>query len=140
MIQAAACGAIDFRASDPLDSKWWKQLRLVLDHLERVGLAEHYKLHYGYGLAALARDNLTDESYRKIAELTEANLVRITGLLRPWERADPEEAKAAKVDHLAQAWKQIYGDPSDPAVQARIDATVRSLQKADVGHRAKRAP
>ena len=39
----------------------------------------------------------------------------------------PQIGEVSEYQNLFNQWKEIWGDPSDPAVQAKIDYTARSL-------------
>ncbi len=130
MCQAAAEGVVDFRRADPRSYQWWLNLHIRLDRLEAGNLRNVQALDHAASVALLARDNLTDESYEKVNANADAVLLKVKQSLFPWVTFDKTQIMQRAADALAKQWTEVWGDPNDPKVKARIDATAAAMLAA----------
>jgi hypothetical protein len=129
MLEAASRGALDFAAADPRDPRWWARLHLVLRQIERDDLAAIYRLRHERIAGLLAAD-LDDQSFKKQKAASLDLLAEVTRLLRPWENHAGDTLQDALAT-MSKQWIAAWGNPEDPAVQARIDATEAYLKSLD---------
>lgn len=127
MVRAAATGAVDFAAADPLDRRWWARLRIILDELAGQARFELNRLYHGRGRSLLALEGLGQQSLQSIQESLEAYEKEIEGILTPWRRA-PKRDREAAVAKLRQEWVETWGDPESPETAESIAATVAFLE------------
>ena len=135
MIRAAAAGAVDFARADPRDGRWWLRLELVLDALADDALAKVYTLNLDRAVALLARPGLTPESYDRLHDDAEAWSAKLKRAYLPWVDLDPAAGREDAIRDLEAQWVAIWGDPADPAVAARIEATSQYLRRNDRSRR-----
>lgn len=125
MRQAALEGRFDFRAADFFDRWWWRRLHWVLEGLEDENAnrveALRQNLHAGAITYGVGQD-VFDCHWNQAQELNR----RIYNRLFPWARQAQHNARR----ELHQMWKQVWGNPDDPEVQAQIQATADALMTA----------
>lgn len=127
MVQAAAQGIVDFDRAAPDDRWWWKRLSWILDDLEvedrlRVLTARHSAL-----CAALAAGPSADVANQLIDKIDGLTGVLEQALL-PWEEGETRARLSRSAAGMSASWKRLYGDPSDPAVAAKIARTIRAIE------------
>lgn len=107
---------------DVLDRRWWGNLRAALDLIEEELLLQEAQLQHTRltGLLAALTPEGVKEYYERLLTLERA----CSRAMRPWQ---PPE-KRYDLQGLKETWTQIWGDPSNPEVQARIEATARRLE------------
>src|SRR5262245_27654255 len=128
MRQACIEGYLDHADANILDRTWMAKAKMTLDWLEHKNRVEVSKLQHELNCSLLsyaAGDRAVDLHWHQAVELQ--NSVRKAIL--PW--VPEEEAKVMRktVYDMVDTWKKIYGDPNDPTVSAKIDATVAELMK-----------
>lgn len=135
MIQAATRGAVDFTHADPTDRKWNSRLLLALYAIERENVEKIVSLNNARCVALLGNSALTKESFEKLREESEKLTVRVKSLLMPWVETDKSSGRDGAINRLTELWIKTWGDPKDPAVAARINATADALMKASAPKR-----
>ena len=65
---------------------------------------------------------LDPSSFEKLQTASGEALEDIRGKLYPWQSTQPA------TESLRDAWVRVFGDPNDPAVKAKIDATITALR------------
>lgn len=126
IVQAAIKNVIDFSKADILGRLWWSKLRILLDALEREGYLQLFTLHHSQHLSGL---NIPDQE--RISYHWNEALARIKDYYRlvfPYDKKLAEDKSEVKL--LGDTWKQIWGDPNDPEVQARLEKWEEEAKKA----------
>ena len=80
--------------------------------------------------------NLTPESVRSLQSDADQIYVRLQNSLYPWQESD--KAQAGHRSNAAEdldIWKRNWGDPNDPEVQKRIEATAAAIMAGAQGSR-----
>jgi hypothetical protein len=131
MVRAQARGVIRFQDADPQDPMWRLHVQLLIGEAERddeIQLLrdDMVRLSSLIGLLseAPARAKLADQVY--------GILQKIRSRYFPWLQDTGANTLKEVMNVMADAWVRQYGDPSDPAVQARIAATEAWLEKNDL--------
>lgn len=122
----AARGAVDFAGADLLDPNFWTRLRLIgraiLDEEEVRLRALEFQRELAYLQAAAAARS---EDVRKFADRAETALSAAWSLTFPWVRV-PDRTDAMRA--MEAEWAEIWGDPNDPKVKARIEAACAEMR------------
>lgn len=127
MLQAAVRGALDFREAKIHDPRWWQRMRILLRQVEADSALQHIRAVHQHDLTTLVVPDLTDEIFVAARDGANQMLARIHNLLFPWEDREEESSRESFKD-LRQAWIDRYGDPDDPEVAQRIQATADALK------------
>lgn len=133
MRQAHLERRFDFREADFFDRWWWRRLHWVLEGMEDENANRiesiRQNLHAGaitYGVGS----EIFDCHWNQAQELNR----RIYNRLFPWAR----QARRQVYKDLANLWKKVWGDPADPEVQKKIEATVEQLRNLARANQARR--
>lgn len=125
----------DFSRYDPADrrSRIALQIALADEETRRASDAARDVLMYAMAVS-LTPGNIEWAARTKFRKQALESLELRYHLEFPWTTKDNPGAGAAAastaatdVDALVAAWQAIYGDPSDPAVQKRIQTTADRL-------------
>lgn len=129
--QAAVTGAVDFSRARLTDPRWWIRLNQILDGLSEHNYRERLRFRYDYHLALLS-SGLTTESWiaQKKAALKCFDQLRHS--FDPAIPLDSEEQRDALTKEAEAKWMAEFGDPGDPDVAAKIDATAEAILKRGV--------
>ncbi len=128
MVQAAATGVVDFGRADPRDPKWWRYLRLFVDHLEQKNLKEYHQLYNDRVIAILGRTDLTRDSAEKLLDESESRIGSIAKILFPWADLDRTSMRKEQAIQLRSSWESWFGKLDDPETQKRIRDTAEWLR------------
>jgi hypothetical protein len=116
MIRAQAAGTVDFAAADPRDRLWWRRLPYLLDQLEDEADAALLARGLELRAALLSLPGLEPASREQLHGQWRESYQALVSVLKPWQPAAP----AVPVEALVARYKEVFGDPSDPAVLAGI--------------------
>lgn len=130
MQEAYASGRFDFRHANLHSASWWRRLFLVLRQLYQERLAAQLLEQRQEVLLSLVVSG--DSTQRQtLAELLQRTAQQQNQLRFPWEKQDEQSRIKTVAEQAKQAWIDNWGDTSDPAVAAKIDATADAiLQRA----------
>jgi hypothetical protein len=118
-------GHLDLRQARPFDRDWWHGAGWTLDWLEQQLAGEVWRLKYQLHLALLDYD-LDAETFKLHWEQAREAQVKLRAVLLPW--LDEEQTALAAGQNMTRSWKDIWGDPADPAVAERIRTTAEALR------------
>lgn len=127
MVQAAAAGVIDFGRADPMDNKWWRHLRLILNQLEQENLKEYHRLYNDRVVAMLCRTDLSRESAEKLLEESDSRIGSMVKIMFPWVDLSRDTVRKEQAAQLRAAWESWFGKLDDPDTQRRIRETAEWL-------------
>ena len=125
MLQASVSGVVDFTAAIPTDPHWWRTLWLKLDAWESFRAGDYYRSHAQLVLQLICRRGNSAEAQESLATRYEDCLHKWVNATFPW--LDTGSRSAPVTTQLHDLWVQTFGDPNDPAVKAKIDATVAAM-------------
>lgn len=128
MVQAAATGVVDFGRADPRDPKWWRHLRLIVDHLEQDNLKEYHRLYNDRVISILGRPDLSRDSAEKLIEESDSRINSIAKILFPWADLDRDSIRKEQAQQLRASWESWFGKLDDPETQKRIRDTAEWLK------------
>lgn len=81
-------------------------------------------------------ENLTPESLRTLQADADHIYERLQDSLRPWRVSDKaRQGRRSDDAESMEIWKRNWGDPSDPEVQKRIEATAAAIMAGAQGRR-----
>lgn len=126
MVQAAVRGSVNFSEARIHDPRWWQRMRILLRRVEMDIFREHMHTVHRHGLLTLLVPDLKPEIFNEARDSSASAARLLRELLITWEQQDL--TPAAKVDDFRQAWIDVWGDPEDPEVKKRIQATVDYLR------------
>jgi hypothetical protein len=117
---------IDFREAKFLDRNWWLSAGWVLEWLEKELYGEVYGLKYALHLALLeyALEQRTFDLHWEQAQDFQARIIRHK---LPWLKIEHGPSQQ-EVKSMAAKWAEIFGDPNDPEVAQKIEATAAALR------------
>jgi hypothetical protein len=129
IVELGLRSGFDFRRHDPTDPYQRLWLRICLERMRQQrytqALAAKSESVIAFMLHRIAvvsaSQPITETSLEQARELIQSRI----RLLLPWVG---DENVQAERDKLRQAWVDTYGDPNDPAVQAKIAEVVAYLQ------------
>lgn len=111
----AADGVVDFREAVLLDRRWNLRLKWLVEAYSTrkradVALARHMRYTGALG---------TDDSklFDKAWKLSGTTLDELDALLRPWIEREIRSQLGSDADIGIKLFKELIGDPSDPAFQ-----------------------
>ena len=109
---------------------WWRSLRLILEDLEQRNIRVLLERRLDYHQRLLAAQP-QGYSLNEIHARYQQEQRQLSKMLFPWLSLDEpgKQDDQAAVVALSQAWKAIWGDPNDPAVARRIEATATALRR-----------
>lgn len=82
-----------------------------LDDLELLKTAHRHQC------ALIAHGNLKEDSFKDVQQRAKDLFQDMMNILRPWERKEEKDKHA----DAFEAFKRQFGDPNDPAVQAKYE-------------------
>lgn len=119
-VRAHLAGAIDFREARLRDVAWWRRANVILRGLAQRQDVEVIRTAYEFQLALLSNGNLTEDSFKKFQDLAKETCNEIVNALHPWASKSVEAVKQQEVTGLIEMYKQLVGDPADPAFRAKL--------------------
>ncbi len=128
MFQAHITGAVDFSRARLRDPRWWRYLEAVLAALSQTNGRTVLGHMVQYNLAKSQATWLPEKT--KLESAKEA-LQRIVQIADSYEGTAPRSEAQQRKDEAQQlhdAWSSVFGDPNDPEVAARIEATAKALE------------
>lgn len=129
MVCAAADSLIDFRRADPLSPRWQRHVDIILDELLVRQELEWKRLDYQYLLMACQESDLAATARQDLRQqLFELRQQLYQGIQRFRPDVAGNEARRSMAQQLRDAWVRVWGDPNDPAVQAKIDRVAEALR------------
>jgi len=132
MLRAAALNRFDFKTYDPDDYFQRQRLHRILGDLSREAQVSIWDLSIQYQLIRAIRNIGNDDALKRIDETAYTTLTKSVNLQLPWLDMESELVEGptgtdAEYRSLFDQWKAEWGDPNDPAVQARIKQTAAWL-------------
>ena len=128
MIQAAAVQGIDFTAAEPRNRWWWIRTGWLLDQLEFKNVEKLYILQHQQTISVLSQ-KLEADAFKQQWEAANNILQHVWAINFPWSKDAKDDYKKREYERMMEKWKEKFGDPKDPAVQARF-AKVATQWKA----------
>lgn len=129
MIRAAATGVINFKDARLFDRAWWRRLHWLLSEVETTSCQKLVELKFLQHASALnyeAGKESFDHHWKQLNELYNKWLI----VVMPWMKA---QAGNHSNEKLFESWKQMFGDPSQPEVAARIQRAISDLMASVPG-------
>ena len=122
-MRSAARRGINFAEADLLGRWWWVKVAWVLDEEDRGAARELAKAEHAQYVGAF--DNSPgSKAMKKNWESATASIIRLHNAYYPWNKQrEPSMRDDAKL--MLDEWKRRFGDPRDPKVRARINATAK---------------
>jgi len=122
MLQAAAAKGLDFSEARPFDRRWWLKVRLVTDCVESSNLSRVYEMQHRQHCAVFPQ--VSPEKFGEVWEEASALIERYSRALMPWlPVSNKDDARRQAI----AGWQATYGNPNDPEVMARVEATAAAL-------------
>lgn len=122
-------GRIDFSKADPEDPMYlikeeWVLNEVLKENLMTVSRAE--LLSYASRSVDI---RLSSEGYQAMLDGIVVSAGDIRRISMPWAKVISGDSVTPRdnIKSMAEAWKQVWGDPNDPATAAAIDNTVKVL-------------
>lgn len=128
-VRAALRGVIDYSKAQLLDAAWWRRCHILLRGMAKEDTLTLQQGVFNFHLALVSNSGLTEESFNKQQELARDAFYDIMGTVRPWEGVSADARKHKEISDLKQAYIQAWGDPSDPAWQARQAQALAAWQE-----------
>lgn len=123
-------------AGDSRSVQWWHKLHWLAHEQARQDKLRYYESVLMRASMLTLTPNITTESKDAQHKLVMSAHQHILRSLFPWQNDKINEQSQQSTDaKLAASWKRLYGDPNDPIVQQRIDATVSMLTQQDRGRK-----
>jgi len=130
-IRAYSRGLVTFTEEEKQDDRWKLREALMLGEVERDALISlHSMLHQQESAAAQYSGG--NDIFKHYRDRAREQYVHFAKLALPYERHDNNLPQAG-MDKLAEAWKELYGDPNDPEVAARIEQAIQDVAKSAQG-------
>ncbi len=123
--QAAFKKVIDFSKAKVLDRQWCDYFRRRIEDLEESNFHEYGKISLLSQAVRVIRSS--DEHAPKAFEKLQGEVRAVFDYYFPWAAETTKKSREVENTKLRDSWIREFGDPDDPAVQAAIEATVRSL-------------
>ena len=120
---------IDLTQADPFDRHFWIRTGWTLDWLENEHIREVWHNKYALHLSLLDYE-LDKERFDMHWNQAREAQDEIRALLLPWLDNQGLDTVAAR--GLYQSWTSLWGDPDDPEVAKRIQATVEALNRRNL--------
>jgi len=127
--KAARAGVLDDPKARSLDPSWRIRLRHALRSIAAENELYCLELLHREALAILAL--VGSDRLKSQLELVFTISEAIQDLCQPWRK--DQKADKQNTDKLIDTWIDTWGDPNDPEVQKRIDATVKALEARTYG-------
>lgn len=122
--QAYLTGVLKPGEARPLDCNWWRRVRWTLQYLEDQNWVQYWRtvhaLHAG-ALEYTAGTDCFDTHWDQALELES----KIKKVLLPWLKEDQKRKEIYR--SMADEWVRMYGNPSDPEVYKKIEATCLAM-------------
>jgi len=119
-------GLVDCRQARPLDRDWWTGVFWALDWLEQRLYCETAELKYRLHTALLDYA-LPEKSFDHHWDQAQALQHLITNAKLPWLKIEAGGGRPW-IASMAETWKAVFGDPKDPEVASKIEATAAALR------------
>lgn len=111
-MDAAVEGLVDFRKARIGDAAWTRQLRIILDGLQRRKNYVVADAVYKANLARVSNGSLTSDSFQKVQNDVQESFYDLVGTVRPWEGETFGERKAKEFEDYREHYKAAFGwDP-----------------------------
>lgn len=124
---------IDFRQANVRDVAWWRRCNVLIAEMEReddrVITQALLHLHCAY----VSNGSLESASFKAQSESAKQQLLLLFDQTRPWTAA--ANSPDAALQRLTDKYKEVLGDPNDPAFLAKIADGIRrheQLQRESV--------
>ena len=130
MVRASTTGMIDFRKFDPWDAWCWRNLRWVLNELEKQQIQDICRVQHNHWITIAAHGNLTEDSCSKAKANAGTAFNKLMKATFPW-LADTigEEGTKTDRDEAVAAYHDLFGRPGDPHYEAMVDELARAFAK-----------
>jgi hypothetical protein len=128
MVQAAARSGFDFAAADPRSRYWWLKLRWVLDRLEDLNIEKVWQMQHAQHMSVLNYE-LDQQTFNGHWDRANQLLRDIYQVNFPWMKQAGEQGKQRDVNAMMERWKQKFGDPNDPQVQAYYKKVADAMRR-----------
>lgn len=128
-IRAAAEGVIDFSAANVADVSWWRRTNVLIGAMTRRDELTVLQAALAHHCALAANASLTDESFKASQETLKFIANAIANAVRPWAARSTDEAFTDKVKSLTDLYRQLVGDPDDPAFMAKLVEEYRTNEE-----------
>jgi len=121
---------IDFATFDPWDNWNVKQLRFVIDYLERRHLQQIRDIDFRYYTTLAASPFVSEESGRHcVSQSAEARNLLVQAH-KPWMRADQgKQTATTAVQSIAELHKTLFGSPGEPRYEAMIEELKAAVKR-----------
>lgn len=129
LVQLFANGQLARIPGDTRSLQWWRITRLLEDEQQRQNMGHLADIEYFRNSLLRTIPNLTRDSKQDLDRVAAQlhDLREQAAGFRP--KQERGQGLIMEAMDLRDRWKRAYGDPDDPAVQARIDATVKFLMR-----------
>jgi hypothetical protein len=125
-------GYLNLAQADTFDRHFWIRVGWTLEWLEQEHFREVLRDKYALHLALLNYE-LDQERFDLHWDQARAVQRELRLLLLPW--LDNQELDIGKARKLEQLWIDIWGNPDDPEVAKRIQATANALGQQNLAKR-----
>lgn len=129
-MESVAQGKLDCRQADWRDPSWWRHCRLVLQQMECDDEVLILQAALRLQTSFLGNSQLSEEGWKEVQERCQQILQRLLKRLRPWQK-DALPTRESQREAVIRRYKEVYGDPDDPAFQAKLEASLRALEEQD---------
>jgi hypothetical protein len=113
-VLAASRGVINFSQARLTDPSWWRRCRFLFAGLEADLDFRLLDAAYRRELALVGNGNLEAKDFAKAQERAREVYFGLTGVYRPWEGKTLGERQGRERASIAEVFKQVIGDPTDP--------------------------
>jgi hypothetical protein len=123
MIRASTSKMIDFSKARLFDRSWWTKVNWVLQEIEVKDCEKLLDLKFVQNASALnylAGKQAFDHHWKALNSLYNKWL----SIVFPWVKGQSDEQQ---IEKLFDAWKTMYGEPTDKDVNARIEQATKDL-------------
>ena len=130
LVEAALRGIVDFRQARLRDPWWHRRLYLLLlGYVQQLSREQGERSEDYFWLRGVLQTIAQPQSAGKILEILTDQRDRLRQSRNPFAQSQEatRPAKLVEAEQAREAWKQAFGDPADPAVQAKIQQTVQAM-------------
>ena len=129
-VAAASSGRLDYSTADFRDRAFLVKEQLFLNELLKERIIEIDKADALISAVKTLDIRLDDTTHERLTNNLVNASAEFFNTLVPWrtekkDKVSPEN----KAVEMADMWKQIWGDPNDPEVKAKIDSSIKVLQR-----------
>jgi hypothetical protein len=127
-VSAASSGRLKYHNADFRDRSFLVKEYLVLNEVLKDRVVEIDKADALISAIKTLDIRLDDSSHERLTNNLVNASAELFNTLLPWrtekkDKVSPEN----KAVEMADMWKQIWGDPDDPEVKAKIDSSIKVL-------------